>query len=63
MAPRMGVRVVAVVWILLALAEAAWAAPRTIRGVVVESGSPKPIEGASVLSDRGDIATTDVDGY
>ena len=63
MAPRMGVRVVVVVGILLALAEAGWAAPRTIRGVVVERGSPTPIEGASVLSERGDIATTDVDGY
>ncbi|MFN0251658.1 MAG: hypothetical protein ACKV2T_32580 [Kofleriaceae bacterium] len=45
------------------LASAAHAAPRTIRGVVYERGSTKPIAGASVLADRGAIAVTDIDGY
>lgn len=39
------------------------AAPRTIRGVVTEKGSPTPIEGASILGEHGDIAASDVDGY
>jgi hypothetical protein len=50
----------AVATIVLA-AGLAEAAPRTIRGVVVHGA--RPIAGASVLSERGGIATTDVDGY
>jgi hypothetical protein len=36
---------------------------RTVRGVVVRANTPTPIAGASVLSERGEIAITDVDGY
>ena len=36
---------------------------RTVRGVVIRDGTPTPIAGASVLTDRGEIAVTDVDGY
>lgn len=36
---------------------------RVIRGVVVGAGSPEPIAGATVLTDRGALATTDLDGY
>lgn len=49
---------VAIVVLAAGLAEAA---PRTVRGVVVHDA--RPIGGASVLSERGAIATTDVDGY
>ena len=58
-------RVVAIValTLLCLLAGRADAAPRTLRGVVVEAGTPSPIAGASVLTDRGAIAVTDVDGY
>ncbi len=59
----MGFRAAAVVVLLLALGATAAAAPRTIRGVVIEKGTPDPIEGASVLGERGDIAVTDIDGY
>jgi len=61
----MGLRFVSAIAlaIVLVLAGAALAAPRTIRGVVTEQGSPSPIAGASVLSERGDIAVTDIDGY
>ena len=34
-----------------------------VRGVVVREGTPTPIAGASVLTDRGEIAVSDVDGY
>jgi outer membrane receptor protein involved in Fe transport len=54
---RLG-RAFAIVVLAAGLAEAA---PRTIRGVVVHDA--RPIAGASVLSERGAIATTDVDGY
>ncbi len=56
---------VAVLAVALCLAARVTAAApvRSVRGVVTQAGSPTPIEGASVLSDRGDIAVTDVDGY
>lgn len=41
----------------------AMAAPRVIRGVVYERGTTNPVGGANVLTDRGAIAVTDVDGY
>lgn len=34
-----------------------------VRGVVVRDGTPTPIAGVSVLTDRGEIAVTDIDGY
>ena len=58
-----------VVLVLVALAWLAWlvgvavAAPRVVRGVVFERGTTTPIGGASVLTDRGGIAVTDIDGY
>ena len=39
------------------------AAPRTIRGVVMPVGSKKPIAGATVLTEHGELAVTDLDGY
>jgi hypothetical protein len=39
------------------------AAPRTIRGVVTASSSGKPIVGAAVLTEQGELAVTDLDGY
>jgi hypothetical protein len=39
------------------------AVKRVIRGVVVREGTPTPIGGASVLTERGAIAITDLDGY
>jgi hypothetical protein len=34
-----------------------------VRGVIVRQGTPTPISNATVLTDRGAIAVTDVDGY
>lgn len=34
-----------------------------VRGVIVREGTPNPIAGASVLTDRGEIAVSDIDGY
>ncbi len=49
---------------VLVTAALAVAAPaRTVRGVVVREGSTQPIAGASVLSERGEIAVSDIDGY
>lgn len=45
------------------LASVALGAPRVVRGVVYERGTTKPIAGASVLTDRGAIAVSDLDGY
>jgi hypothetical protein len=36
---------------------------RIVRGVVTRENSPTPVAGASVLSERGAIAITDLDGY
>ena len=50
--------------LLVVLAGVASAAPvRAIHGVVTAEGTGRPIAGATVLTERGDIATTDVDGY
>lgn len=46
---------------LLCIASLADAAPRVVRGVV--SHDRRPIAGASILTDRGAIAVTDVDGF
>ncbi|HVK88962.1 MAG TPA: TonB-dependent receptor [Kofleriaceae bacterium] len=48
---------------LVLVALSASAVADTVRGVVTEQRSPKPIEGAAVLGERGEIAITDVDGY
>jgi len=39
------------------------AAPRVVRGVVTVAKSTKPIAGATVLTERGELAVTDLDGY
>ena len=49
--------------LLLWLTGVAVAAPRTLKGVVARIGSPRPIAGASVLTDRGAIAVSDLDGF
>ncbi len=51
---------------LLLLAPAITAADAkrvVIRGVIIREGTPTPIAGASVLTDRGAIAVSDLDGY
>lgn len=72
-----GVRAAAIVGCLAAATATAWAdlprgapktpraerAVRTVRGVVTHAGTPTPITGATVIADRGAIATTDIDGY
>lgn len=50
---------VALCWLIGSAA----AAPRTVKGVVVREETARPVVGASVLSDRGEIAITDDDGY
>jgi len=53
-----------IVVLVLWLAGGALAAPpRTIRGIVTREASTVAITGASVLTERGAIAVTDVDGY
>lgn len=64
---RVVVALVALTCVLAGLAITAAAAPvgavRIVRGVVTQARSPTPIAGASVLTEHGDIATTDLDGY
>src|SRR3954468_949366 len=36
---------------------------RVVRGVVTHESSSTPVAGATVLTDRGEIAVTDIDGY
>ena len=36
---------------------------RSVDGTVTVAGSTKPVVGATVYSDRGELATTDLDGY
>ncbi|MEJ7601752.1 MAG: TonB-dependent receptor [Kofleriaceae bacterium] len=55
-------RVVALLLLLLSTGIAV-GAPRTVRGVVTRLDSRRPIVGASVLTDRGAIAVTDLDGF
>jgi hypothetical protein len=38
-------------------------AARALRGVVTASGSPRPIAGATVLTEQGELAVSDLDGY
>jgi outer membrane receptor protein involved in Fe transport len=47
---------------IVAYAGAVDAAP-AVRGVVTISGTSKPIAGATVLTERGELAVTDLDGY
>ena len=58
-------RVAAIALVFIAArADAQPAAPaRVVRGAVTHASSPTPIAGASVLTDRGEIATSDLDGY
>ena len=49
-------------WIVV-LATVAHAAPRTVHGVVHVARTPDPIAGATILTDHGDVAATDADGY
>ncbi len=58
----MGIRPIAALFLLLAFAATAVAAPRTLRGVVIAADSATPITGASVLVERGDIAVTGIGG-
>ena len=52
---------VAIVVGLVALATLAEAAPRVARGVVLVGNSP--VAGATILTEHGDVAATDADGY
>jgi hypothetical protein len=36
---------------------------RLVRGVVTHAGSATPVAGATILTDRGEIAVSDIDGY
>jgi hypothetical protein len=49
--------------IVAMVAGTAVADDRTVRGVVTAAGSRKPLAGASVLTEHGSIAVTDIDGY
>jgi hypothetical protein len=48
---------------VVAVAGVVEAAPRVVRGVVTAAGSTRPIVGATVLTERGELAVTDLDGY
>jgi outer membrane receptor protein involved in Fe transport len=39
------------------------AAPRVVRGVIIAAKTGRPIAGATVLSEQGELAVTDLDGY
>lgn len=55
-------RLVAAV-VVFAAGVAVAAPARVVRGIVRHEGTGHPISGASVLTERGGIAVTDVDGY
>ena len=48
---------------LVVAAHVATAAPRAVHGVVLVARSPSPIAGAAVLTEHGDLAATDADGF
>jgi hypothetical protein len=48
---------------IVAVAGVAEAAPRMVRGVILAEKSGKPLAGATVLSEQGELAVTDLDGY
>ncbi|MCX5748111.1 MAG: TonB-dependent receptor plug domain-containing protein, partial [Proteobacteria bacterium] len=48
---------------LVSAAGVARAAPRELRGVVVDEVSGLPLAGVSVFTERGEIVVTDVDGF
>jgi hypothetical protein len=48
---------------IVAGVSAAEAAPRLVRGVITSTSSGRPIAGATVLTDKGELAVTDLDGY
>ncbi|MCW5801118.1 MAG: TonB-dependent receptor [Deltaproteobacteria bacterium] len=52
-----------VVWVVIATAGSAAAAPRELRGIVTREGEIDPIAGATVLTDHGAIAVSDLDGF
>ncbi len=62
MVGRVALVLLALAWLAL-IPSTAFASPRVIRGVVYERGTTHPIAGASVLTERGAIAVTDIDGY
>src|SRR5689334_21405625 len=49
--------------VLAATLRAAHAEPRIVRGVVTAAETGRFVIGATVLTDRGDVAVTDADGY
>ncbi|MGE5184839.1 MAG: TonB-dependent receptor plug domain-containing protein [Acidobacteriota bacterium] len=60
-------RVLVVIAACVAVADAAPARPerpeRVVHGVVMEQGTTRPIVGATIYTDRGELATSDADGY
>jgi hypothetical protein len=48
---------------VIACASVANAAPRSVRGVVLSAETGRIVVGATVLTDRGEVAVTDLDGY
>jgi len=56
-------RSVVVVACLTCTATISTAAPRAIRGIVVDEASGLPVAGASIFTERGDIVVADADGY
>ncbi len=48
---------------VIACASVAIAAPRSVRGVVSSAETGRLVIGATVLTDRGEVAVTDLDGY
>lgn len=58
----MAVRIVAIIAVALVASPAA-AQPGTLRGVVMARDSGRFVFGATILTDRGDVAVTDSDGY
>ncbi|CAN5690356.1 TonB-dependent receptor [soil metagenome] len=56
-------KIAALALVFIASHAAARPTVRVVRGVVTRVNSPTPIAGASVLTDRGEIATSDLDGY
>jgi hypothetical protein len=57
------VTIVVVAFAIALTTRTAHAAPRVVRGVVMAADTGRFVVGATVLTDRGDVAVTDADGY
>src|SRR5262249_36564349 len=62
-APRSVFRTLVAIAVVASVGVVVAAPARVVRGVVTIAGSSRPIAGATVLTEGGEIAVSDLDGY